>query len=64
MGKYVTAAEAVKVVKSNDRVYVQAAAAHSAQLIHLLQAQRLVPCRLALIHPLSPQLQLQQDGLL
>lgn len=27
MGKYVTAAEAVKVVKSNDRVYVQAAAA-------------------------------------
>ena len=27
MSKYVTAAEAVKVVKSNDRVYVQAAAA-------------------------------------
>ncbi len=27
MGKYVTAAEAVQVVKSNDRVYVQAAAA-------------------------------------
>ena len=27
MGKYVTAAEAVQVVKSGDRVYVQAAAA-------------------------------------
>jgi len=27
MGKYVTASEAVKVVKSNDRIYVQAAAA-------------------------------------
>lgn len=36
MGKYVTAAEAVKVVKSGDRVYVQAAAATPSVLTNAL----------------------------
>jgi acyl-CoA hydrolase len=39
MSKYVTAAEAVKVVKSNDRVYVQAAAATPAVLTKALAAR-------------------------
>lgn len=39
MSQYVTAAEAVKVVKSNDRVYVQAAAATPAVLTKALAAR-------------------------
>lgn len=44
MSKYVTAAEAVKVVKSNDRVYVQAAAATPSVLTRAL-AERAVELR-------------------
>ncbi|WP_297510660.1 acetyl-CoA hydrolase/transferase C-terminal domain-containing protein [Flavobacterium sp.] len=39
MGKYVTAAEAVKVVKSGDRVYLQAAAAAPTVLANALTAR-------------------------
>lgn len=39
MGKYVTAAEAVKVVKSDDRVYLQAAAAAPTVLANALTAR-------------------------
>ncbi|MBY0245371.1 MAG: 4-hydroxybutyrate CoA-transferase [Sphingobacteriaceae bacterium] len=39
MGKYVSAAEAVKIVKSNDRVYVQAAAAAPTILTNALAAR-------------------------
>lgn len=46
MGKFVTAAEAVKVVKSGDRVYVQAAAATPSVLTKALaeRASELKKC--------------------
>jgi acyl-CoA hydrolase len=50
MSKYVTAAEAVKVIKSNDRIYVQAAAATPSILTKALAERAAELCNVEVCH--------------